>query len=456
MIGGLVYNCDLRAQGFRLHPSIAMAVRASCRKVWPVRRLRTKTAPPRAPRYEKHRRLVAQYGFVPKARQAFAIYFGKHQKVKKGASKAEFQAEMAELGQKWKALSDAERAPYKEQSREEFERKRQCWQAFGVTGPRGIHQKRDKLEDGSQNPDAVSNTAFQVGQYKVAEENCVLGKGTYGKVCLSTKDGVPVAIKLFHGRHGALEAAYEIQQYNLLRSLADYDRDWFPRMLEAHEDGLPCPYVVLTHCGKSLGHWLKEAGCFQAPAVRQIATQLKAGLQTLHTKAHILHLDIKPQNILWCKEISLLKLCDFGMVEPVLRRVGQASTALRFTVYVTAGYRPPELWSKPTEDLDGLREALTPAVDWWSYGCVVYEVGSGLPLFQPRNRNSESDLRACVFSWRAHWSKLQQFRGRDVRSTQLRQWHARLLICSSWAKSLILQACHPVPSHRGITSHPHN
>ena len=430
-----------------------MAARASCRKVQP-RRLHTKTAFPQAKRsYAKHRRLAAQDGFVPKARQAFAIYFAQHQKVQKGASKAEFQAEMVDLGRTWKALSDAEKAPYKEQSREEFEQKRRAWLALGVTGERGLRQAN--LGEDSQKEATHNNEFFKVGQYKVADENGILGSGAYGKVCLSTtRRGVPVAIKVFHGRHGHLEAAHEIKQYNLLTGLAHEDREWFPRMVEAHEHGLPCSFMVLTNCGKSLGHWLKQAGRFQAAVVRQIATQLQAGLEVLHTKARILHLDIKPQNILWCQELSLLKVCDFGMAEPVLCRAGQTPTALRSAVYVTACYRPPELWSMPSGDSEGLRRALTPAVDWWSYGCVVYEVGSGLPLFKPRDGNAESDLRKCVASWCSHWQKLSQLGGHDARSEQLRQWHARLLICSCWAKSLILQACHPEPSHRGLTSHP--
>ena len=64
---------------------------------------------------------------MPKARQAFAIFFGEHRVVQKGASRTAFAAELVELGKRWKALTELEKEPYKERSRAEFKtRKTSC------------------------------------------------------------------------------------------------------------------------------------------------------------------------------------------------------------------------------------------------------------------------------------------------------------------------------------------
>ena len=53
--------------------------------------------------------------------------------------------------------------------------------------------------------------------------------------------------------------------------------------------------------------------------VEHLLLQLEAAICVLHDEAKLLHLDIKPANILWCGELRELRLCDFGMSEPAPR-----------------------------------------------------------------------------------------------------------------------------------------
>ena len=66
---------------------------------------------------------------------------------------------------------------------------------------------------------------------------------------------------------------------------------------------------------------------------------------------------------------------------------GSLKSEPRFEQYVTGWYRPPELWQ-----LDGriasLQKALTPSVDLWSFGCVVFEAACGAALVRPMKDSS--------------------------------------------------------------------
>ena len=61
-----------------------------------------KTAKPR----QSARRMAVKQSLDPKARRAFALFLGENTKVKKGASKSEYQAEMRRVAALWKQLDD--------------------------------------------------------------------------------------------------------------------------------------------------------------------------------------------------------------------------------------------------------------------------------------------------------------------------------------------------------------
>jgi serine/threonine protein kinase len=81
---------------------------------------------------------------------------------------------------------------------------------------------------------------------------------------------------------------------------------------------------------------------------------------------------LKPENILIDSD-GFAKLTDFGLSKDNI--IGDA---MANSFCGTAEYLAPEVLNK---------EAYGKACDWWSYGCVIYEMLSALPPFYSKQRS---------------------------------------------------------------------
>lgn len=80
---------------------------------------------------------------------------------------------------------------------------------------------------------------------------------------------------------------------------------------------------------------------------------------------------MKPENILIDKD-GYAKLTDFGLSKDNF--IGDAQTN---SFCGTAEYLAPEVLNK---------KGYTKSCDWWSFGCVLYEMLSGTPPFYSKKR----------------------------------------------------------------------
>ncbi|CAE7220504.1 MPK1 [Symbiodinium sp. CCMP2592] len=347
------------------------------------------------------RKQAVKDGLVPKARRAFVIWFQENSEVKKGAPKHEFLNEMKHLGAVWQGMTDKQKAPFMARSKDEFMAQRSALAVLGIR-MRGSTTSAGGPDE-AKDPPAADESGGRVGPFELNCARAPIGGGAYGSVysCQHPQSGLNVAVKVYRGPDGPADCRHEVEQMKLLmKAVPQQKMMWFPLLVSSGVTGRPWPWMATSLCGPSLATALRNPAAHGKPRTWSVAAQLRSALQTLHD-AGILHLDVKPGNVLWCPCTDQVQVCDFGMSEN-MARLQKASQAPRFLQYVTAAYRPPELWpARVNGDGDcGVRkQLLTAAVDMWAYACVVFEVETGNP-FMPKG---EAGLRAWCKQWPELW-----------------------------------------------------
>ena len=125
---------------------------------------------------------------------------------------------MKKVAEAWHLLPDSEQAKYNARSAAEFKAQRQSFFQKGIYVREQIAKNQLPPEPEPSNQDLPEISSMTV-----------LRSGTYGKVSLAfSKDGRPVALKLFPTRTGKQETCHEIEQRKALNLLKGMGRQWFP------------------------------------------------------------------------------------------------------------------------------------------------------------------------------------------------------------------------------------
>lgn len=196
----------------------------------------------------------------------------------------------------------------------------------------------------------------------------LLGKGTFGNVykCYDHKRNIYVALKVTRCLQVIKDQA-EIEIENL-EKICESDPDdskYCIRFRQCFDfRGHTC--ICFELLSINLYQFLRENG-FRGIAkgiLRRIALQILIALRHIHFLGFI-HCDIKPENILLKnKNKSSIKLIDFGSA---------TYKCAAYTSYIQSRYyRAPEII---------LGCGHNDKIDIWSFGCVLFELYCGYPLF---------------------------------------------------------------------------
>ena len=133
-------------------------------------------------------------------------------------------------------------------------------------------------------------------------------------------------------------------------------------------------YMVMEYLpGGDLYSLLQKLGCLDEDVAKLYAMEILYALRFLHNKG-IIHRDLKPDNIVVSSK-GRLKLTDFGLSHlgfenrqvPINEQLSKAASFVG-----TPDYMAPEIILNQPHSLP---------VDYWSFGCIVYEFLFGIPPF---------------------------------------------------------------------------
>jgi eukaryotic-like serine/threonine-protein kinase len=171
----------------------------------------------------------------------------------------------------------------------------------------------------------------------------------------------PVAIKLMN-REVASDSDHLVRFRREARAVAQLSHPHIVGVIDAGEDE-GRPYIVFEYVeGETLKERIRRQGRLSIPEAVAYAIEISRALGAAHAR-HIVHRDVKPQNVLIDEEGSA-KVTDFG----IARTLDEEGLTADGRVLGTTDYVSPE---------QALGQHVTGQSDLYSVGIVLYEMLTG-------------------------------------------------------------------------------
>jgi len=143
-------------------------------------------------------------------------------------------------------------------------------------------------------------------------------------------------------------------------------------------------FFVMDYCaGGDFFGYLRRRRRFNERETRFYGGEIALALNCLH-KNKIVYRDLKPENIL-LDQSGHIKMTDFGLSKN-LNEKNAMKTFCGSTTYLA-----PEVISQKTRE-----KGYTRAVDWWSFGVMMYEMLTGLPAFY--DKNTQKNFKKILYA----------------------------------------------------------
>ena len=234
---------------------------------------------------------------------------------------------------------------------------------------------RTSTGGGSASSAYKSNGELGVNDFDLLK---VVGKGAFGKVMLVRKrqgsgegSGQIYAMKVL--KKSVVAAKGQIEHTKSERDiLCAIDHPFIVQLRFAFQSKEKLYLVTDYYNSGNLFFHLRKATKFPIVRSKFYACELLSALSHLHEQS-IIYRDLKLENILM-HHSGHIALTDFGLSKQGIDSSGGATTFCG-----TAEYLAPELLKN---------QAYGPAVDWWSFGILLFEMIEGSTPFYDKNRKT--------------------------------------------------------------------
>ena len=216
--------------------------------------------------------------------------------------------------------------------------------------------------------DPISKKGISLDDFEIIR---LLGRGEYGKVLLVQKKDNKALYAMKILKKKLIQEKNQINHTLSERSALQKARHPYIVQLYYAFHNSKNLYMVMEYCpGGELYFHLNKFRRLPENRAKFYSACIILALRYLHDQK-ILYRDLKPENIVIDSD-GYPKLTDFGLCKENMSKAD-----LTRTVCGTPEYIAPEII---------LRQGHGHAVDWWSLGCIIYEMLVGLPPFYVEDR----------------------------------------------------------------------
>ncbi|KAM0047221.1 putative protein kinase RLK-Pelle-SD-2b family [Helianthus debilis subsp. tardiflorus] len=255
-----------------------------------------------------------------------------------------------------------------------------------------IHKRKRDAEMEEEYLDQVPGmpTRFSYEELKTATENFSkrLGQGGFGSVFEgSLKDGSKIAVKCLEGlSHIKKSFLAEVQSIGSIHHVNLVRLRGFCTLKS--QRFLVYDFMINGSLDRWIYHGVREH-ILEWECRKKIILDVAKGLTYLHEdcRQKIVHLDIKPQNILLDNDFNA-KVSDFGLS----KLIDKSQTEVMTTIKGTPGYIAPEWRSS----------IITEKLDVYSFGIVLLEIVCGRKVF---DRSQPEESWHLLFVFQKGWEQ---------------------------------------------------
>ncbi|OMJ94058.1 hypothetical protein SteCoe_2828 [Stentor coeruleus] len=219
----------------------------------------------------------------------------------------------------------------------------------------------------------------------------LLGKGTFGKVMLVRKKDTNAIYAMKVIKKSLIEKYRYVDHTKTERKiLGELDNPFLVKLRYAFQSKTKVYMVMDFINGGELFFHLEREKFFTEDRAQFYAAEILLGLEYLHSQG-IVYRDLKAENIL-LESSGHIKLTDFGLSKKYLAS-GNSQT---FSMCGTPEYLAPEILLGVGHDN---------AVDYWSFGVLLYEMLAGeLPFDSENNQDLYKKIIKADYNMKSFFS----------------------------------------------------